>query len=1121
MNHAPSSPPSPAARRTRRVGQVVRRPSVMLAALVALIAIIAGGAATMSSFTSQTGTQGNTFATKAQFDVRLAGTAPTISGTPADGSVLTGTMGTWQGSPTNYAWQFQRCDSTATNCIDVGTAGSAATPGSKTYTLVQADAGNYMRFKLTATNAVSSKTVYSPLTAIVTSPKAHNIIPPVITSGGRAGDTLTTDGGTWGGTPAPTVTYAWSRCDAQGANCIVVAGANGLTFPTTLDDQGATLKVVVTAANQVGGTSYSVQLPASKVIKQPVLSAVAGIVGTAEVDMRLTSSPGFNGPVNESTVQYQWQRCTSAESCADIPGETGPNYTTTTDDIGKFLRYHLKATSADGDTSVDKDGVLTDSAVKARRVSSVGDAPTALTTADDGRLFVGGPPNMKFAKVYTGPLAAVSADGVGELSQVSKTPLIKSSNLTSTAVVGDGQGGYILGVTGLQLPDGTTRSLIHIKGDGTIDLSYPDTNSGGRVVALARGKDNTIYVGGVFTTLKGVARNNAGAIAADGTVTSWIANANGGQMVYGVATAPGGRVYLTGDFTAINGVARNRIALITTDGTLQPFNPPLSVWGGAAPGHCVGGRSVKVAEDGIVYMTGFNCEALNGAPVRGYAAAFKPDGTVLPGFTMPSFGDNPHDLWVSDTKLYVGGFFQTANGQSRKYIARFDRLTGAMDSWAPSFNGVVWDIIQQGNTVYTVGEYTQVDGVDRTYASALRADTAAVLPWAPKIDGAPNDMVLEGGGIQMTGAGMKWWGAQTRSGLAVLDTNGQLQDTKITMPAGRVDAIAVNGADAWIGGSFTSVNGAARTGLARIGAVAGDLKADVYSQVTGSVRALLYDNNSLWVGGSWGGATPNLTRYDNGAASSLSSRRPTVNQFVYSFAKLPGGKVAIGAGSTTGQSTDWTATAGGVDCAGVLKNMIAIWVDGPTGAATCPYGIDFTATSTTFATTNPAIVTGGAIFGIAAQPTIQAGPISRLQAAGYFKNYATNLQSNGAQWNWAAGLTGASKTLDFNAISRAVVWSPGANAFITAGDFTGEKNGTTPYVVAHAADSDTPLSTWKAPTLGGVPANESVNALAVDGAVVYMAGGFTTVSPSAGKPEPSGNLIALRDTSGAWLKYGE
>jgi hypothetical protein len=262
-------------------------------------------------------------------------------------------------------------------------------------------------------------------------------------------------------------------------------------------------------------------------------------------------------------------------------------------------------------------------------------------------------------------------------------------------------------------------------------------------------------------------------------------------------------------------------------------------------------------------------------------------------------------------------------------------------------------------------------------------------------------------------------------------------------------------------------------------------------------------------------------RYDNGAASSLSSRRPTVNQPIYSFAKLPGGKIAIGAGSTTSQSTDWTATDGGVGCAGVLKNMIAIWVDGPTGAPTCPYGIDFTATSTTFATTNPAIVTGGAIFGIAAQPTIQAGPVNWLQAAGYFKNYAANLQSNGAQWNWAAGPTGASKTLTINAVSRAVVWSPGANAFITAGDFTGQNGGWISYVVAHAPNSDTPLPTWRVPTLGGVPANESATALAVDGAVVYLAGGFTTVSPTAGNPEPSGNLIALRDTSGAWLKYGE
>jgi hypothetical protein len=1104
-----SSPSSSSPRGAGRIRRAAGRPAVALLTLVAVVAIVAGWALTFSSFTSQAGTPGNTFASRAQFDVRLS-TAPAISGTAAEGSTLTGTVGTWKGSPTSYSWRFQRCTAGGT-CSDVGTGGTGTSPS---YAAVYADAGYRLRLRVTASNAVSTSTVYSAETATVTSPKPYVITAPTTSGSGRAGDPRTGALGTWGGTPAPTVTYSWDRCVGSPAAC-TPTGQTGLTIPTTLDDEGANIRLTVTATNTAG--SYSMNVGGT--LKPPLLTAAAGLIGTAEVGMRLTSSPGFNGPVDSTTVTYQWQRCATTTSCVDIDGATDANYTTTTADVGNYLRYHLKATAADGGSSVDKDSVMTDEAVKARRMASIGDAPTALTTAPDGRLFVGGTQNMKFAKAYTGPLAAVSADGVGALSQVSKTPLVKTSTATSTAVIGDGQGGYILGVTGLKAPDGTTRSLVHIRGDGSIDTSYPDTNAGGRVVSLARGKDNTIYVGGSFTSLNGTARQNVGAISAGGQVTSW--NPGADAYVYGIATAPGGRVYLAGDFLNAGGAPRNRIAAITTSGALiTSFNPPITAWGVANPTDCVGGRSIKVAPDGVVYMTGFKC-----TPMTGYAVAFRPDGVQLAGYAVPSFNDNPHDLWVTDTKLYVGGFFTTANGATRKYIARFDRLTGAMDSWAPAFNGVVWDIVQQGERLYTVGQFTQVDGVARSYSAGFdMANGGTLNEWAPKLDGAPNDLVLEGGGVQMTGANMAWWGAETRAGLAVLDRAGQLQDTSLDINTGRVKSIAVNGSDAWIGGNFTAVDGAGRTGLARIDATSGDLKPDTFAEVGGDVRALLYSNDSLWVGGAWSsGLYPRLARYTGGAAASPTTQRPSTPYAVLSLAQLPDNRIAFGGSTVAGVSDLWTNPLAG-DCTGTLNSQVAIWVDGPTGAGTCPYGLDFTRTSSVFATTNTANVPNGGILGIAAQPTITpdatVGARSYIQGVGSFQNNANGTWPDGAVWNWAATSPNAEwKTLDLNAPGNAVIWSPDTNAFISGGDFTAEKNGTRPYLVAHSA-TDTPLATWTPPALGGVTTPGAINALAADTTVVYATGSFTTVADAAGKQVPSGNLIALDAVTGGQSRYG-
>ena len=47
-------------------------------------------------------------------------TPPSVSGTPEDGSTLTVNPGTWTGTPpTDYEYQWQRCDADGTDCVDI------------------------------------------------------------------------------------------------------------------------------------------------------------------------------------------------------------------------------------------------------------------------------------------------------------------------------------------------------------------------------------------------------------------------------------------------------------------------------------------------------------------------------------------------------------------------------------------------------------------------------------------------------------------------------------------------------------------------------------------------------------------------------------------------------------------------------------------------------------------------------------------------------------------------------------------------------------------------------------------------------------------------------------------
>jgi hypothetical protein len=89
---------------------------------------------------------------------------PTISGSAAEGSTLSASAGTWTNTPTGYAYQWQRCDSSGNSCQSV--------PGSTTptYLVGTADNGSTLQVSVTASNASGSASATSAAVGPVTSP---------------------------------------------------------------------------------------------------------------------------------------------------------------------------------------------------------------------------------------------------------------------------------------------------------------------------------------------------------------------------------------------------------------------------------------------------------------------------------------------------------------------------------------------------------------------------------------------------------------------------------------------------------------------------------------------------------------------------------------------------------------------------------------------------------------------------------------------------------------------------------------------------------------------------------------------------------------------------------------
>lgn len=174
---------------------------------------------------------------------------PTISGNPQVGQTLTGSPGTWTNGPTSYDYAWQRCNRDGSGCDTIG--GAQAT----TYTLVAADGGHTIRFRVTAQNKDGETTVKSAPTALVPGVgRPANTSPPTIAGVAQEGKPLTGSPGTWSNNPSD-YNYFWLRCGRNGGNCSTIGGAHAAAYTLVSADIGNTVRFRVDAKNQAGTTT--------------------------------------------------------------------------------------------------------------------------------------------------------------------------------------------------------------------------------------------------------------------------------------------------------------------------------------------------------------------------------------------------------------------------------------------------------------------------------------------------------------------------------------------------------------------------------------------------------------------------------------------------------------------------------------------------------------------------------------------------------------------------------------------------------------------------------------------------------------------------------------------------
>ena len=286
-----------------------------------------------------------------------------------------------------------------------------------------------------------------------------------------------------------------------------------------------------------------------------------------------------------------------------------------------------------------------------------------------------------------------------------------------------------------------------------------------------------------------------------------------------------GQLIVAGGFISYNGSLRPSIARVNSDGSLDPTFAP----GNGADGPI---RFVSLRADGKILIGGqfffFNDVFFNGV------ALLNDDGSIDPTFNPNLLLDGTiYAVAVEDptnvnSRVYIGGDFQTVNTVTRRGIARLNS-DGSLDLSFNPGGGVdqtVYSILMQpGGQLMIAGDFSTFDYRSRSGVARLNVDGSLDLTYYPGtgFDDAVFTMAPSPEGGVYFGGKFSSFNSTRRIGMARLMSNGLLDTTFLDTaynqfagvirkfsfePPNFINAIAVQpDGNVMIGGSFTNLGG--------------------------------------------------------------------------------------------------------------------------------------------------------------------------------------------------------------------------------------------------------------------------------------------------------------------------
>ncbi len=339
-------------------------------------------------------------------------------------------------------------------------------------------------------------------------------------------------------------------------------------------------------------------------------------------------------------------------------------------------------------------------------------------------------------------------------------------------------GAYRVGVAAFDIP---TNTIL----DWDVGL-----NAGG-LIRTVEASGSTVYLAGDFTQYGNVPGGSPTActdVAAFNKTTAagtWCGASLTGQVY---ALEVGDRdgnltddtLYVGGNFTTISATSRNRLASfdITT-----PSAPTVTSWN---PDASAAGTIIQALEaNGTVIYIGGNAsfDTIDGTTINGLSAVYTDPSTTatnyetawLPAPTPATLSVN--DFHINGDNLYIGGTWDTIASESIPNLAKFDMSGDIEDpsivtTWPPTgfTTGVIQDLDFADGQLFVGGGFT----LPTPRAFAIDGSTGVVDPWSPNHGAEVDAIDVNGNHIWTGGSFLDVDGDDTRIHLASFTQSAQV-----------------------------------------------------------------------------------------------------------------------------------------------------------------------------------------------------------------------------------------------------------------------------------------------------------------------------------------------------------